>query len=178
MRLIADRHLHEVAVVAKDLVVSEDLGDGLVRRSDHQMSALPTALIELRPRQGRPATLAPNAAHHFGIRAEERFDRGFGRIGEEAMAVDSDLELVGRNACATTRLTVKFRERCEARRLAADDRNRQRQAERAGARDRLRRAAGRDPDGQRLLQRARIDTLAIERRPVAALPRDLRLGSE
>ena len=94
------------------------------------------------------------------------------------MAVDSDLELVGRDAGAATRLAIKFRERCEARRLAADDRNRQRQAERAGARDRLRRAAGRDPDGQRLLQRARIDALAIERRPVAALPRDLRLGAE
>jgi hypothetical protein len=49
--------------------------------------------------------------------------------------------------------------------------------ERAGARDRLRRAAGRDPDRQRLLQRARIDALALERRAMTAFPRDLRLGA-
>jgi hypothetical protein len=37
-----------VAVVAKNLVLNEDFGDGLVRRSDHQMAARATALIELR----------------------------------------------------------------------------------------------------------------------------------
>ena len=157
----ADRHLHEIAVVAKDLVLSEDFGDRLVRRSDHQMSARAAALIELRARQGRPAALAADAAHHLGIGREERVDRGLGRVGEEAVAVDADLELVGRDAGAAARLAIEFRERPESRGLAADDRNRQRQAERAGARDRLRRAAGGDPDRQRLLQRARIDALAV-----------------
>jgi hypothetical protein len=59
--LVADRHLHESAIVAKDLVLSEDFGDGLVRRSDDQMSAGPAALIELRARQRRPAALDSSA---------------------------------------------------------------------------------------------------------------------
>ena len=50
LRLVADRHLHEIAVVAKNLVLSEDLGGDLIGRSDHQMAAGPAALIELRPR--------------------------------------------------------------------------------------------------------------------------------
>ena len=89
------------------------------------------------------------------------------------MAIDADQELVGRDAGAAASLPVEFGQRRKARRLAADDRNRQRQAERAGARDRLRRAAGGDPDRQGLLQRARIDTLALERRAMQALPRDV-----
>ena len=52
----------------------------------------PAALIELRPRQGRPAALAADAAHHLGVRREERVDRGFGRVGEKAMAIDPDQE--------------------------------------------------------------------------------------
>ena len=59
---------------------------------------------------------------------------------------------------------VQLGERREALRLAADDRERHRQAERAGAHDRLRRAADRDPHGQRVLQRARVHALAVERR--------------
>ena len=42
----------------------------------------------------------------------------------------------------------------------------------------MRRAAGGDPDRQGLLQRARIDALAIERRAMAAFPRDVRLGAD
>ena len=45
---MADLHLHEIAVVVKDLVLTEDFGDGLVRRSDDQMSARAPVLIELR----------------------------------------------------------------------------------------------------------------------------------
>jgi hypothetical protein len=61
LRLAANRHLHESAVVAKNLVLSENFGDGLVRRSDHQMAARATALDELRSRQGRPAALDSSA---------------------------------------------------------------------------------------------------------------------
>jgi hypothetical protein len=103
---------------------------------------------------------------------------GLGRIGEKAMAVDADLKLVSRDACAATRFAIQLGERPEPRRLAADDRNRQRQAERAGARDRLRRAAGGDPHRQRLLQRPRIDALPVERRPMPAFPRDVRLSAD
>ena len=90
MRLMADGHLHEIAIVAKDLVLGEDFGDGLIGRSDDQMAARAPVLIELRARQGRPAALSADAGHHLGVRTEECIDRGFGGVGEEAMAVDPD----------------------------------------------------------------------------------------
>jgi hypothetical protein len=178
LRLVADRHLHEIALVMENLVLSEDFGDGLVRRSDHQMSALAPTLIELRARQGRPAALAADAAHYLGVRTEERVDCGFGGVGEEAMTVDADQELVGGDAGAATGLAIELRQWRKARGLAADDRNRQRQAERAGAGDRLRRAAGRDPDRQGLLQRARIDALPVERLAMTAFPRHHGFGPD
>ena len=94
------------------------------------------------------------------------------------MAVDADGERVGRDAGAAAGLAVKLGERGKARRLAADDRDRQRQPEHAGARDRLRRAAGGDPNRERLLQRPRIDALAIEGRPMPAFPDHFRLGAD
>ena len=39
--------------------------------------------------------------------AEERVDRGFGRVGEEAMAIDPDQEFVRRDAGAATRLAIR-----------------------------------------------------------------------
>ena len=73
------------------------------------MSALAPALIELRARQGRPATLATDAAHHLRVRREERVERRFGRVGEEAMAIDPDQELLRRDAGAATRLAIRPR---------------------------------------------------------------------
>ena len=52
-----------------------------------------------RPSQG--------AARGRVVRTEERIDRGFGRVGEEAMAIDPDQELVGRDAGAATRLAIR-----------------------------------------------------------------------
>jgi hypothetical protein len=138
LRLRADRHLHEIALMAEDLVLSEDFGDRLVGRPDHEMTARTAALIKLRPRQRRPAALASDPADHLGVRPEERVDRGFSRVGQEAVAVDADGEGVRRLARAAGGLAVEFSERRKPRRFPADDRDRQRQAERAGARDRLR----------------------------------------
>ena len=73
------------------------------------------------------------------------------------MAVDPQRQLGRILAGALGGLAIEMGHRRETRRLAADDRQRQRQPERAGARDRLRRAADGDPDRQRVLQRARID---------------------
>ena len=66
MRLRADRHLHEIALMAEDLVLGEDFGDRLIRRPDCQMTARTSALVELRPRQGgqprsRPMRLITSA---------------------------------------------------------------------------------------------------------------------
>jgi hypothetical protein len=52
-----------------------------------------------RPSQG--------AARGRVVRTEERVDRGFGGVGEEAMAIDPEQELVGRDASAATRLAIR-----------------------------------------------------------------------
>ena len=113
LRLRADRHLHEIALMAERLVLGEDLGDRLVRRPDHQMTARTSALIELRPRQRRPAALAADAAHHFRVGREEPVDRGFSRVGEEAVAIDADGKRVRRDARAAARLAVEIGERLQ-----------------------------------------------------------------
>jgi hypothetical protein len=166
----ADRHLHEIPLMAEDFVLTEDLGDRLVGRTDRQMSTRTAADVELRPRERRPAAFAADAAHHFGIGREEGLDRGLGRVGEKAVAIDAELQLLRRNARPAPRLAVKRRQRREPCRLAAYDRDRQRQAERPGACHRLGRAAGRDPDGQGVLQRARVDALSVQWRTMLALP--------
>ena len=63
---------------------------------------------------------------------------------------------------------VEVEERGELRGLAADDGEGERQAEGAGADDRLRRAADGDPDGQAGLRRAGVDAAAVDLRGEAA----------
>jgi hypothetical protein len=58
----------------------------------------------------------------------------------------------------------------EALRLSSDDREGQRQAERGGSDDGLRCASDRDPDRERVLDRAWPHGGVLERRPVAARP--------
>src|SRR4051794_19130919 len=74
-------------------------------------------------------------------------------------------------AGAARRLAVERHEGLKARRLAADDGERHRQAERGGAHHRLWRAADRDPDRD-FPRRARIDAEIVERCAVQARPGD------
>ena len=69
------------------------------------------------------------------------------------------------------RLAVQLRERREALGHPADDRERHRQPERAGADRRLRRAADRDPHRQRILHRPRVDAAVLDPLRVLARPR-------
>ncbi len=80
--------------------------------------------------------------------------------------------LAGSWPAAPGGLAVEIEQRRETRRFAADDGERQRQAERAGAGNGLRRAADGDPDRQLLLVRARIDAAVVDRRAVRARPGD------
>ena len=70
------------------------------------------------------------------------------------------------------RAPVELGEGSEALGQAADDRERHRQPEQAGARGRLGIPTDGDPDGQALLQRPRVDGEAVQRRAMLARPRD------
>src|SRR6267142_7076355 len=66
-------------------------------------------------------------------------------------------------ARATTGLAVEVDQRPEAMRLAADDRDHERQAEQPRTHERCGRAAHTDPDRERVLEWPRVHTLTAER---------------
>ena len=169
----ADAHLADVALVAEELVLEEDLlGDLLGRARGHGAARRAQRLV-LRAPGGRPAALAPDAVHHRQVgRGEGRVGLGGGRT-DEGVGVDRNPGLLGLVAGGLRGLAVEVDEWHEALGLAADDREDQRQAERACADDRLRRAADGDPHGQLRLRRARPDARVVERRAVTARPRDV-----
>src|ERR1700730_17484750 len=74
-----------------------------------------------------------------------------------------------------TRLAVAVDEWPKAVRFAADDRDHQRQPEHAGASKRGRRASDTEPNRQRILQRARGNSLAGEWSAVLARPVNMRV---
>jgi hypothetical protein len=98
---------------------------------------------------------------------------GLGALGDEAEHVQPHLQGLRRVPGLGAGPAVEVDERRELPRLAADDRDHQRQPEKAGADERLRRPADAHPDRQRVLQRPRVDALAVQRRTVPARPGDV-----
>ena len=74
---------------------------------------------------------------------------------------------------AAAGLAVGVDEKAESFRFTTDDSHHERQPEHAGADKGSGRATDADPYGQRILQRARVDGLAAERRAVLAGPFDV-----
>src|SRR2546423_14582045 len=92
--------------------------------------------------------------------------------------MDAHLELVRRMAGAQTRLAVTIDQWPEPVRLAADDRDHQRQPERAGANEGTGRAADTEPNRQRILKRARGHSPPSEGRAGLARPVDTHVAAE
>ena len=97
---------------------------------------------------GQPRSRA-DPVHDFGHRREELVGRGLRVLGDEAVRVDAEPEHRRIVAGAAPGLAVELDERRESLGHAADDRQRHRQTERAGADGGLRRAADRDPHRKR-----------------------------
>ena len=68
---------------------------------------------------------------------------------------------------------IKLDERPEPVRMSADDRDHQRQSERAGASERVGSATNAKPDRQGILDRPRVDTLPRQRRAMFSRPGDV-----
>ena len=84
--------------------------------------------------------------------------------------MDANLELIRRVSRAQTRFAITVDQWSKTVRLAADDRDHQGQPERAGANQGAGRAADTKPNRQRVLQRARVNSLPGKRRAVLARP--------
>src|SRR5258708_30551614 len=83
-------------------------------------------------------------------------------VADETHRMDADLELVGTMSGARAGLAIEIDERTKALECATDDCDHQRNAERAGAGERFRRAADADPQRQPRLMWTRIDTAALK----------------
>src|SRR6202011_529381 len=89
--------------------------------------------------------------------------------------MNANLELLWRMSGAQTSLAVAIDQRPKPERLAANDRNHQRQSEHAGANKGARRASDPEPNRQRVLKRAWVNSLPGERSAVPARPLDMRV---
>src|SRR5438105_3432880 len=89
--------------------------------------------------------------------------------------MDAHLELIRRMSSAQTRLAVAVDQWPEPVRLAADDRHHQRQSERAGTNEGAGGAADTEPNRQRVLERARVNSLPGEWRAMLPRPMNMRV---
>src|ERR1700704_2389365 len=89
--------------------------------------------------------------------------------------MDSHLELIRRMAGAAPCLAVTINQWPKAAVLAADDGDHQRQPEDAGASEGARRASGTEPDRQRVLERAWVNSLPGQGSAVFARPVNMRV---
>ena len=88
--------------------------------------------------------------------------------------METHAQLLRREARAAAGFAVEFDVGTEAMRFTADNGDHQRKSQRTGARKGSGRAPDTQPDGQRILQGPRVDTLPGERSTVLARPVDLR----
>ena len=134
--------------------------------ADEVRSAERARRLELVAAHRRPATLAPDLGHHRLERRPRDVCRFLRRVGDEPVRVDAE----GRGGAVQLerRPAVDLGERREALGHAADDRERHRQAERAGPRRRGGIAADRDPHRERILEGTGVDGGAVERGAMAA----------
>ncbi len=167
-----DAHLPDVARVAEQLVLEQDLLGHLLGRPGGQRPARRAQRLVLGLAGGRPAALASDLVHHRQVRLREGAVGGRLGLADERVRVDPERQLCCIVAGVLGGAAVELDQRREPLRLPADDRQRHREVEHPGARDGLGRPADRDPDRQRILDRARPHAGVLERRAQPARPGD------
>ena len=124
-------------------LASKHLGRDRRRVADQECALRARHGVELRARRRRPAAFAADLRRQMRPARKEGVLRLRVGLADEAHRVNADLELLGQCPARWPALAVEIDERAEALETAADDRDHQRKAERAGAGEGLRRAARR-----------------------------------
>jgi hypothetical protein len=163
----ADADVGEVALRLEGLVEGDDLFCDFLGRAEGEWAGGRCEGLELGTSRGRPAALPADPVHHVEVRGDEGSLGLPARVCEERVRVDCDARLADL-AGFRPGLPVEIDERLEAGCLAADDRERQRQAEAGRPHDGLGTAADRDPDGKSILGGSWPNDRVLERR--AMLP--------
>src|SRR6266567_1853506 len=155
---------------AQGFTVAQNFFRNFFGVAHQQRAVLAPPGVELSTGDGRPAAFLADASNGLGVTAEKIIDRLLRGFGDVTQGMNADSKLVGRMSRTPATFAIDVNERAKSPRLAANDRDHQRQSERPGAGERFRRSADAEPDGQGILQRARINALTGERRPVFAGP--------
>jgi hypothetical protein len=157
----ANADLRHKALVAEKLVLEEDLLRDLLRASDQECAVRRAPRLELLAAHRCPATLAADPVHHSGVGRVELVACSLRCLGHIGVRVYADRQPRRVVAGLARGLAVEPGEGREVFGLAADDRDRQRQAEQRGADYRRWRPADRNPDRQWVLYRAWIDASVV-----------------
>src|SRR2546425_6757096 len=102
--------------------------------------------VEVSARDGPPATLSTCFGEPLNIARNKFVDSLFHTRCHVPERVHAYAQLLGRMPGASTRLTVKIHQRPKPPRVAADDRDHQRQPEHTRTRERVRGASDPQPD--------------------------------
>src|ERR1700733_12137197 len=155
-RQAADVDLRQETLVAEQLALIQDLVDDLLRAADENRAMGCGAFVIIRPRDLLGAILRGGVGEKVaGIVRIKRVQGVLRVFSDVHVGSDADPECVRVMPGLQSGAPVEIGERRELRRWTADIGERQRQTERAGARDAVRRAAGADPDRQTALHRPR-----------------------
>ena len=133
----------------------------------------PALGIEMGTRDRTPAALFAGLAHTLQVAGRKLVNRLLERRCDVAERMHADLQLIGRVSSPSSGLTVEVHQRPKPARISTDDRDHQRQPQRARTRERARRSTDPQPDWQRVLHRPRINTLAGQGRPEFTGPGDV-----
>ena len=153
----------EAGDAAEGFVDVEEFGGYGFGVADDEGSGGAAEGVELAAGGWGPAALFADLGEGLGVAGEEVVGGLLVGVGEEADGVDADFEFFGGVAGAGAGFAVEVDEGTEAVGLAADDGDHEGQAEHAGADEGLGRAAYSEPDGERVLEGARVDALSGER---------------
>src|ERR1700733_2651030 len=146
--------------------------------ADEESAGWPARGVELRARRARPAAFFADLGERVCVTGIEIIGGLLGRVGKKSDRVQPNDKFLRRVSGACSSFAIEIDQRAEAMRLAADDRDHERQAEQSRAYERFRRATDADPDRQRILQRARIDSLAGQRGAMLARPSYMRVFAD
>src|SRR5438874_1088387 len=153
----------------------QDLFRHSLRISNDERSGRSEQGVEMCASDWRPPSFLPDLRKTSRITGKESVCRFRCTVGDIAQRMNAHLELIWRMPGAQPRLAVAIDQWPKTVRFPADDGDHQWEPEHAGANKRAGCASDTEPNRQRVLQRARINSLSGKWRAVFARPVNVRV---
>src|SRR5947209_9116481 len=153
----------------------QDLFRDSLRISDNERSGRSELGVEVGASDWRPAAFLPDLRKTACITGKEFVCRFRCTVGDTPQRMNANLELIWKVSRAQSRFTVAIDQWPKTVRFPADDGDHYWEPEHAGANKRAGCASDTEPNRQRILQRARINSLSGECRAMLARPVHVRV---